>query len=76
MNNRNIYRYRREDLYTAFVFYPGEARLQVAKYHKIAADRPATLTTFKNFVKKNFPGARYINLYGGVTGDFIRREYL
>jgi hypothetical protein len=74
------YTYKREDLYTAIIFCGGTDALQrnfleVLKYRNIAADKPATLEQFKKFIKTQFPAAKYMNLYGGLTGDYYKRIY-
>jgi hypothetical protein len=74
------YTYKREDLYTAIIFCSGLDNrqlnfLEVLKYRNIAADRPAVLERFKTFIRTHYPAAKYMNLYGGLTGDYYKRVY-
>jgi hypothetical protein len=71
-------KYKRENLYTAIVIHrlPGAKFNTGAKFHKIDADKPASLERFKVFCKKKFPDSRYINFYGGITGTYKMRVYI
>ena len=74
----------RENLYTAIVFYPVQRDLvtgkilksKAAKYHNVEADKTGSWARFVNFVSRKFPGATAVNLYGGVTEEFIRQVRL
>lgn len=75
------YKYKREDLYTAIVFCKmdtggGTFKLHTLKYRNIAADKESTLGIFKKFLQRQYPTAQYMNLYGGMSGDFYKRVYL
>jgi hypothetical protein len=73
------YSYRREDLYSVTIYCepPGGKEFGVTwlKYRNIAVDRPAILEQFKKFIRSTFPGARYMNVYGGMSGDYYKRIY-
>lgn len=78
------YSYKREDLYTCIVFIQSDSPYGVrdklqptcVKYRKIRVDHPATLEQFKKFILGQFPGAKYFNVYGGMSGDYYKRIYL
>lgn len=69
------YKYKRENLYTVIVFYQDGQTLKAAKYHKIQCDKPGSWKATIAFFKQKFPTAEYCNIYGGVSGDYRRREY-
>jgi hypothetical protein len=73
------YTYRREDLYSVTIYCeaPGGKDFGVSwlKYRNIAVDRPAVLERFKKFVRVQFPLAKYMNVYGGISGDYYKRIY-
>lgn len=67
--------YRRENLYKAIVIYTDQwGQTKGAKYRNILADRPASWNQSVAYWKKKFPSATHVNLYGGITGQFVRRE--
>lgn len=73
------YSYKREDLYTCIVFCgetKGNTQPAAVKYRKIRVDHAKTLDAFKEFILGKFPTAQYMNVYGGITGDFYKRVYL
>ncbi len=73
------YTYRREDLYTCIVICgDGKTGSQPAaeKYRKIRVDNAKILDAFKKFILDKFPTAKYMNVYGGVSGDYYKRVYL
>lgn len=75
--NRVKYNYKRENLYTAIVFFPnpdGSAKMKAAKYRNIEADKPGSWARFVEFITGKFAGCKNVNLYGGISGDFIRQE--
>jgi hypothetical protein len=78
------YQYHREDLYTVIIFCATEIwqqsmaprdQLYCLKYRNIAVDKPAILEVFNKFIRKEFPNAKYMNVYGGVSGDYYKRVY-
>jgi hypothetical protein len=84
-HKKKDYNYKREDLYTVIVFCKTEIwpqsmtpadQLHCLKYRNVAADKPAVLEHFKKFIRSKFRNAKYFNIYGGITGDYVRREYL
>lgn len=64
----------REHLMRAIVVVKDGDVISFLKYHRIA-DRPAAIKGFRVFLTANFPGWQYINFYGGISHDFLRREY-
>jgi hypothetical protein len=77
---KNGYNYRREDLYNVTVYCEPPAGKQFGvvwlKYRNISVDKPARLDEFKKFIRNKFPDAKYMNVYGGLTGDYYKRVYL
>jgi hypothetical protein len=71
------YDYKREDLYTVIILvHPLIPEFkQALKYHNVSVDKPAALESFKKFILGRFPGATYMNVYGGMSGDYYRRIY-
>jgi hypothetical protein len=78
-NGRVGDRFKRENLYTCIVMcweqcsnitYTGK------KFHNVDADKPAVWQRFLHFVRKDFPNASHINIYGGISRNFIRQEKL
>lgn len=76
---KNGYQYRREDLYSVTIYCEPlggkEYGITWLKYRNIPVDKPARLDDFKKFITKKFPGARYMNVYGGISGDYYKRVY-
>lgn len=76
------YRYNRETLYTCIVVIQhrvtdhGYNATQFLKYRNIDADKPAVFDRFKRFIRERWPEGKYLNLYGAMSGKYIRREYL
>lgn len=65
----------REDLERVNVIVQDGNNLQFLKYHRIPRTKPQKLQQFFDFLDTNFPLWRYINFYGGVTGDYKTRIY-
>lgn len=83
MNLRNKGRiregFKKETLYTCIVMcweQCSNITYQGKKFHNVEADKPAVWNRFIAFVKKNFPNARHINIYGGISRNFIRQKKL
>jgi hypothetical protein len=67
--------YKRESLYTAIVFYkdPATGSARPAKYRNVEADKPGSWKRFIYFIRRKFPTATAINLYGGITKEFYKQ---
>jgi hypothetical protein len=70
-------KYKRENLYTIILWYKDPAGImRPAKYRNIACNDQRSWKKAKVFLKQKFPTVQYVNIYGGLTRNYIRREYL
>jgi hypothetical protein len=66
--------YRRETLYKIIIQYDHPAGgIAFAKYRNIEVDKPASWRKTAHFLKQKFPSLHHINVYGGISGLFIRQ---
>ncbi len=69
-------KYKREDLYLVKVWYrDDQGGMRPATYHNILCDRPGSWNRSKAYFKSILPTAQYCNIYGGISGEYKRREY-
>ena len=73
---RSGYHYKAEGFYTAIVATGSMQPLNLlfVKYRNVDGDKPEVLERFKKFLRSQFGEVHYINFYGGVSRNFIRRE--
>jgi hypothetical protein len=70
------YKYKREDLYEVGFFYKEGDIWKCHKLHNILVDRPGSWNGTVNYIRSIHPNVAYANVYGGSTGNFIKRIIL